>query len=131
MATSLFLARLLGPVFLLIGIGLVFDPDSFRKLLREFTNNPVLVYLAGILGLMGGLAVVLTHNVWIADLRVVITLVGWVALIRGVVTILAPQWLVSVANRIFENKRNFLAAAGIDLIVGVMLSYFGYAARLI
>ena len=38
-----------------------------------------------------GLAIVLTHNVWVADWRVLITILGWLAAIGGAVRILAPQ----------------------------------------
>ncbi len=128
MSTSLFLAKLIGPVFLVVGIGLLFNVESFRSLLTEFIKNPVLVYLAGVLGLVGGLALVLNHNFWIADWRLIITLVGWIALIRGVVTILRPQWIVSIGNRISQHKAIFLAAGIVDFIIGAALSYFGYIA---
>lgn len=128
MSTSLFLAKLIGPVFLVVGIGLLFNVELFRSLLTEFIKNPVLVYLAGVLGLVGGLALVLNHNFWIADWRLIITLVGWIALIRGVVTILRPQWIVSIGNRISQHKAIFLAAGIVDFIIGAALSYFGYIA---
>ena len=63
MQTSIFIAKLLGPIFLIVGSALLTKPDAFRVLLQEFIESRVLIYLAGFLGLLGGLALLLTHNV--------------------------------------------------------------------
>ena len=44
---------------------------------EEFLNSHALIYLAGIITLTAGLAIVLTHNVWAADWRILITVLGW------------------------------------------------------
>jgi len=59
----------------------------FRAILPEFIRSPTLLYLAGFLRLFGGLALVLTHNIWVLDWRLIIALVGWVNIVRVVVTI--------------------------------------------
>jgi len=126
MQTSLFVAKLLGPVFLVVGAALLSRPEAFRALLREFAASGVLMYLAGFLGLLGGLALLIVHNVWALDWRLVITLIGWASLFRALVTIFRPQAIVSIADRLIEYKGAFRAAAVIDLVIGAALSYFGY-----
>ena len=74
MQISLFIAKLLGPSFLIVGTARPTRPEAFRVLLQEFIKSGVLLYLAGILGLVGGLALILTHNVWALDWRLIITL---------------------------------------------------------
>lgn len=128
MQTSLFLARLLGPMFALVGLALLLEPQRFCALLRAFIESPVLVYLAGFLGLLGGLALVLAHNLWSLDWRLLVTLVGWLALVRAVVAILRPQWIVSIGSRLLDRPAVFVAAGAIDLAIGLVLSYVGYAA---
>ena len=49
----------------------------------EFLASPALIFLSGVITLPAGLAIVLTHNVWVADWRVLITLLGWLAIIGG------------------------------------------------
>jgi hypothetical protein len=126
MQTSLFVAKLLGPVFLVVGAALLSRPEAFRALLREFVASGVLMYMAGFLGLLGGLALLIVHNVWALDWRLVITLIGWASLVRALVTIFRPQAIVSIADRLIEYKGAFRAAAVIDLVIGAALSYFGY-----
>jgi len=76
MQTSIFIAKLLGPIFIVVGTAILFKPQTFRTLLQEFIENHVLTYLASFLGLLAGLALVLTHDVWVLDWRLIITLVG-------------------------------------------------------
>jgi hypothetical protein len=59
----------------------------FRAILPEFIRSPTLLYLASFLGLFGGLALVLTHNIWVLACRLIIALVGWVSIVRAVVAI--------------------------------------------
>ena len=49
MGTSIFLAKLIGPVCLVIGIALLINRAAFRTLAGEFLNNPPLMFLSGIL----------------------------------------------------------------------------------
>lgn len=126
MQTSFFIAKLLGPMFLVVGAALLSRPEAFRALLKEFVASGALMYLAGFLGLLSGLALLLVHNVWAPDWRLVITLIGWATLVRALVTIFRPQAIISLADRLVEFKNAFPAAAAIDLVIGAALSYFGY-----
>ena len=128
MQTSIFIAKLLGPIFVLVGLAILLRPQMFRDLLQEFLKSPVLMYLAGFLGLLGGLALVLTHNIWALDWRLIITLLGWASIVRATVTIFQPQQIVSVGSKLLEHRGIFFGAAVIDLVTGLVLSYFGYSA---
>jgi len=127
-SASIFLARLLGPLFIVLGIAVPLKTQMFRAILREFTQSQALLYLAGFFGLLGGLALVLSHNLWVRDWRLIITLIGWLTIIRALVTIFQPQWIVTLAGKISENRSCFLGAAIADLLIGAILSYFGYLA---
>ncbi len=76
MQTSLFLARLIGPVALAIGLSILINAGAYRLLADEFMRSRALMYLSGLLTLVAGLAIVLTHNVWVADWRAIITVLG-------------------------------------------------------
>lgn len=126
MATSIFLARLLGPVFTLVGLALILKVPMYRTVLKEFIASPALTYLAGFLGLVAGLAIVLAHNVWVAGWPVIVTLVGWITIVRSVVTLYQPQRIVAMGSRILERPGLFTGAAALNLTLGILLSYFGY-----
>jgi uncharacterized membrane protein len=126
MPASIFIAKLLGPIFVLVGAALLVKAQMFRGILQEFIRSQALLYLAGVLGLLGGLALVLTHNVWALDWRVIITLIGWIAIVRAVVTVFEPRLIVALGSKLLQHPGFFFGAAVVDLVIGIALSYFGY-----
>lgn len=126
MSASIFIAKLLGPVITIVGVALFAQPEVFRAVLREFIQSPALTYLAGFLGLLGGITVILVHNLWVPDWRIVITLLGWLAVVRAVVTILKPQWISLLGEQLLASPRYFTGAAIADVILGLFLCGCGY-----
>ena len=128
MQTSIFLARLLGPLLLLTGAGIVLNPKSFRTIAGEVVRSVTLVYLFGFMDLAAGLAIVLTHNVWVASWRVLITLIGWLLLIRGAVRIVTPEIVMGYAAKVIRTKQVIPSAGAVVGVLGLVLCYFGYVA---
>ena len=128
MDASIFLAKLLGPLFLILGIALPLKAKTFHDMIREFIGSPVLIYLAGFLGLLSGLALILTHNLWVADWRLIITLIGWLSILRALITIFKPRWIIAAGRYFLESPRLYFGAALPNLLIGLALSFFGYFA---
>ena len=126
MATSIFLARLIGPFALALGLAVLIHGVGFRTIATEFLASPALIFLSGLITLPAGLAIVLTHNVWTADWRVVITLIGWLAVITGAIRILAPQAAAAKGRTIIAHPAMPRIAAAIWLVIGALLCFFGY-----
>jgi len=123
---SIFISRLIGPLIVAMAIALLAQPDIYRAILKEFTHSVALCYLAGFLGLLGGIALVLVHNVWISDWRVVITLIGWITIARGALSLLWPQGMAAIGAYLIRSRRAVVVVAAADLALGLFLSYFGY-----
>jgi hypothetical protein len=126
--TSIFLARLLGPLMVIVGAGILINPKPFRTIAGEVVRSLTLVYLFGFFDLVAGLAIVLTHNVWVLNWRVLITLIGWLMLIRGAVRVLAPETVMGYAAKVMRNKRVIPASGAVVGLLGLVLCYFGYVA---
>jgi hypothetical protein len=94
----------------------------------ELVGSLTLIYLFGLIDLASGLAIVLTHNVWMANWRVIITLIGWLMLIRGAVRILFADRIMPYAKKLLGNKRLLPVSGGIMVLLGLVLCYFGYVA---
>jgi hypothetical protein len=125
-STSIFLARLIGPFFLIVALGLLINQAQFRILADEFMRSPALVFLTGLMILPVGLALVLTHNVWTADWRVLITILGWLAIIKGAIRLLAPQQTLDVGRTFLAKPNVIIISAAVWLVVGAVLTFFGY-----
>jgi hypothetical protein len=126
MATSVFLAKLIGPVALAIGLALVFNGAVYRAMMDQFLASHALIFLAGLLALSAGLATVLSHNVWSADWRVVITILGWLWIVGGAIRMVAPQLTASIGRSMLAHPVAPKIGAAICLALGALLCFFGY-----
>src|ERR1700692_5131006 len=98
MSTSVFLARLIGPVMLVIGLAVFANQHAFRELAEEFLASRALIFLSGLLIMPVGLAIVLTHNIWAADGRVMITLFGRLNAIGGAVRVAVGAFVIQTSR---------------------------------
>ena len=80
----------------------------------------------GALGFTAGLAIVLTHNVWVWGWPVIVTILGWLMMLRGAVRILVPQQLGDLGARMLRRSPNLLPIGGVvALVLGAVLCFFG------
>ncbi len=128
MDTSIFLARLLGPILVVLGVGLIAFQDSWRAMAKEFFVSRPMIFMSGFLTLLGGLAIVNTHNVWQGGWPVIITVLGWLAIIGGITRMLFPQAAVGIGERMLGNRTYLTVAGAVEGLVGLWLCYVGYLA---
>ncbi len=124
--TSRYLARLIGPVFVAIGIGMLINAPIYRAMGEQFLHSYALIYLSGLLALPVGIAILLAHNVWAADWRVILTVLGWLAAIGGAVRIILPQFVQYIGGAIFNLAMLPFIGGIVVLVLGGVLSFFGY-----
>ncbi|MDO8839427.1 MAG: hypothetical protein Q7V31_10905 [Parvibaculum sp.] len=128
MRTSVFLAQLLGPTLLVMGIGMIVNRDAYRTMAQEFIASRALIYIAGLLAFVPGLAIVLTHNVWVAGWPVIVTLFGWIALLGGIFRLLFPQEVTRLGTHMLANPASLTVGGAVTIVLGSILSFFGYVA---
>ena len=130
MSTSRYIARLMGPVLLIIGIGMVMgmltEGDAYSSLLKEFIGSRALIFVTGVLALIAGLAIVNAHNLWVPDWRVVITVLGWLFILRGFMNLVFPITVQNLGDRMIASHPGVLAGAAVTIVLGAILSIMGY-----
>ncbi|MBL8570769.1 MAG: hypothetical protein JNK84_16990 [Phreatobacter sp.] len=126
MLTSVYLARLIGPVMLAVGIGALINAATFRAIVAEFLKSPALMYLSGLMIMPAGLAIVLAHRVIAPDWRLLVTLLGWLMLIGGAIRIALPDTVIRIGSRFNDIPGALTVAAAIWLIIGAILTIAGY-----
>jgi uncharacterized membrane protein len=126
MSNSIFLARLIGPVLLVAAVALFLNRAAFRTMAQEFLRSPALLYLSGFLTLAAGVALVLSHNVWVADWRVIITILGWLATIGGAVRMVLPAKVKDLGEAFLDHPMGMTVAGAIWLVFGALFCFFGY-----
>ena len=126
MAPAVFIARLIGPTFIVIGIGVLLNGSFYDAMIAEAVKSPALIYFAGLFALVPGLAMLNVYRAWTADWRVVITILGWLMVIGGIVRIVLPQLIATLATDIYSGTPVLAIFAVIILVVGAYLSFEGY-----
>ena len=126
MDRSLFLARLLGPTFIAIALGMLINLGMYESMIAEGLRPGILFYLSGLLSLLAGLAIVNLHNTWCMDWRVIITVLGWLMTIGGIVRIVLPQVAITIGSTIYSGRASTIVAALIVGALGAFLSVKGY-----
>ena len=127
MQTSIFIAKLIGPVLVVAGLTGALNTQLLREVGREFLASPALLFIAGIIALLGGLAVVNTHNIWVADWPVIITIIGWVALVAGVLRIGFPAIARSMGKTMLAKESLLRVIGVVQALLGAFLMYKGYS----
>lgn len=100
---TIFISRLIGLYCVLASLVMFTHKQAIVGIEETLVHNPAMLFLTGIITLVAGLAIVLSHNVWTGGaLPVVVTLLGWTALIKGLL-LLSPGttvgfWRVCTTN---------------------------------
>jgi hypothetical protein len=130
MNTSKSLARLIGPILLVIGIGMAFglmmEGAGYSNVLKEFIANRALIFLTGMLALLAGVAIVNIHNVWVPDWRVIVTVLGWLLVLRGVMLLVFPLTVQVLGDRVVASEAGVTAGAALTFVLGAVLCIMGY-----
>lgn len=128
MQISIYLARLIGPALALAGVSMLLNPQGFLDIATGIIGDAALLYFVALLGLLGGIALVLAHNLWVADWRVIITLIGWVSIVDSASWLLAARHLARLYAPIITPALPIVGGL-FSLILGAVLCYFGYFAK--
>lgn len=126
METSIWIAKLLGPVLLVAAISMMASPRYINEMASEFLKSRALIFFSGVLAMIGGLAIVNTHNVWMADWPVVITVFGWAMVIGGSFRMAWPNALQTIGGKMLGNPTLTRVFGVLWAVVAVYLTYKGY-----
>ena len=126
MQPPVFIARLMGPYFVVAGIGMLLNHDAYAAMIAEFVHSNALIFISGVLSLPAGLAILNVHRTWTPDWRVIITILGWLAVIGGVIRLVLPQLTAMIGSTIYSGSAAVPIFGVIALVLGGFLSFEGY-----
>lgn len=114
---------------LAFGLSHILYPGKWAALVRPLRERESGALLVGTFNLPPGLAIVLTHNVWVWDLRVIVTLIGWSMVAKSAGYLLCPVALSAVMPAGERLERGFRVAGWVLLVVGALLVYDSFCRR--
>ncbi len=127
METSIFLARLMGIVCLVLGVSMLVERKMLLGIFHELAKNRTLSYVLGALILVLGLIIVLSHNIWENGFPLVITVLGLVITIEGGAYIFMSKHALEKYVGMLNNKKIYYIIAFSYCLVGSYLAAVGFA----
>ena len=125
---TVFLARLVGLFFLLVSLATLVQAGAIGLAINALVHDRAALLVVGMMGLLGGLAMVLAHNVWSGGpLPVIVTVIGWWLLIRNVLLLFLPAQAIVALVDAFQVERFSYLYALIGVVIGLYLTYAGFS----
>jgi hypothetical protein len=121
----MFLARLIGLYYIVLPIAMMAHKQATMDILRAMLHNAPLLFALGAFTVIGGLAMVLSHNVWSGGaVPVIVTLTGWIALIKGsLLLFLSPEQESSLFVDTIRLEQGFYFYLEATLLLGIYMIY--------
>lgn len=126
MSASILIAKLLGPYLLVTGLVTLTRPSLIAGVAREFLASRALLFLAGTVALVTGLAIVATHNRWTADWTLIITIFGWLAIVGGIARIAFPDVAKRLGEAMLARPLALRIGSLAQILLGAVLAGLAY-----
>jgi len=124
---TIFLAKFLGLYCIIVALAMMTRKQSAIATVKALIANPPLLLLVEVIGLAGGLAMILGHNIWSGGaLPVIVTLVGWLMAIRGAGLLALSQDATTKLFEALQYERLFYFYMGGTLVLGLYLTFAGF-----
>lgn len=123
-----FLAQLLGLYCVIISVAMMVQRKAVMEIIGSLFQSRPILFVVGIFGLIGGLAMVLGHNVWSGSiLACAVTLVGWVTLIKSAALRGVPPPAMLKLMKAIRYEQNYYLFVAINFVLGAYLTFAGFA----
>ena len=124
-----FLCRWLGLYCLIAALSMAMNGELKAVVMPALAHDAPLLFVLGVLLVLGGLALVLTHNRWTGGgYTVVVTVLCWLTLLKGLVFVLVPPGeAIAFYFGTMRYVQLFYLYAAITAALGVYLCYGGFA----
>ena len=122
---SYFLARFFGIYFLIFAILWLLRQNQIRDIIKDIFSRPALLAVTGIVSLILGVAIVVSHDIYEWSWRGFITLLGYLAIIKGISRIGFPKNEKKMAYSLIKGTSYWVCFL-ILLVIGLWLSYTGF-----
>jgi hypothetical protein len=120
MNISIFFAQMLGIIFVVLGLSMIFNKKWTSIAIDEMTKNQGIIWLAGLITLILGATIVGLNNIWTSGLPLFVTILGWLTLIKGATILIFPNFSFSYYKKM--NKGNIFVWGGVFVtVLGLIL----------
>jgi hypothetical protein len=130
-AFTMYFAQLAGLYFIILGVILIVRKSTMIELMPKMAENPPFVFLAGMIRIIIGLAVLIGNGPW-GDraLSITVAFIGWITLVRGVAMLLVTPQQQRKLIDYWRRDAAYYTAVAIVVVLGLYLARAGFAAQM-
>lgn len=121
-----FLAAVLGWYLVIVSLLLLVRREIIVTAMKELMGQRALMLFVGIITLIIGLLMVLSHNVWVMGWPVIVTVFAWLILIGGLFRLYCPDTVYKIWSKMLDKSELFIINGVISLLIGLFLLYKVY-----
>ncbi len=127
-AFTIYFAQLAGLYFIILGLILLLRKRTIIDLMPKLAENQPLVFLAGMIRIIIGLAVLIGNGACgNQTLSIVVALLGWITLVRGIAMLLVTPEQERKLIDYWRGDAAYYTAVAIVLVLGLYLARAGFA----
>jgi hypothetical protein len=120
------IAQVLGPLYVVVAIGMAARPGRVAEMVEDLAGHPAHCFLWGLPTLGLGLLILAVAGSWRADWTAVVALLGWLATVKGALLIVFPDPLMRLSRGFFTTPARIRAWTAGPLLLGIFLTVFGF-----
>ena len=123
--TGIFLAQIMGPTLVILGLGIVLNSKYYLSLYKDFKKEPLALMILAIALISLGIAILLKHFIWISLADSLVSIVGLALLFKGIFLAIAPKAFQKLSEAIVF--KNILILGGVIwMLAGSYLTWLAY-----
>lgn len=128
-ATSKFLAKILGFYLLITGLLLIFNMQNMLLNIKDLLSQNSLLFLSGFVTLIISILILVTHFRWHWGWPLIITLLGFWLFIKALLLLLFPQFLGQIFEPFFSSPAYGYGAGLVIIVLASYLIYMGFSKK--
>lgn len=125
MYLSNYFALVIGFYLFFLSLAMLVHQNRYKKVIAHVLGDAPLLTLTGALGIVFGLIITISHNVWCGKWPVLVTLFGWVMLIQGLMRLFVPEYFARL-NKVLQAKVGFTIFTWAWFLIGLYLVWVGF-----
>lgn len=124
--TTIFLTKLFGIYFILVGLVVILRRGSLLPIIREIMANRSLLFVLGAAELIAGLALVLVYPEIGFTIPGILSVIGWMLVVEGVLYMLLPLRKIKKMVASFNKPSWYLSGGVLSVALGGYLTASGF-----
>ncbi len=126
MELTILLAKVFGIYLIFGGIAIWWRHRFFIPVLGNFAHDPLLRLIVGTIEVVGGLFLVLQHNVWESAASSLVSFFGWMLLIEGALYMVLSDKTVERMYAMVNRPVWYVFGGIFAILTGLYLTAFGF-----